>query len=65
MASFSLENDGQRIQCREFSDDPFNNASENMDNVLVTPGYLENVSDIIDDDFEIPSTQRNFYQQSK
>ena len=55
MANFSLENNGDRIQCREYGNDPFDNANVNGGG-FVQPEYLENVSDI-SDDFEIPSSQ--------
>ena len=55
MAAFSLENDGIRNQCKDFSDDPFENSN------VIPPSstqYLENVSDISDDDFQFPSSQK-------
>ena len=55
MASFSLELDGDRVQTKSFSDDPFENA-----NVIppTSTEYLENVSDISDEDFDIPCSQK-------
>ena len=50
MAAFSLENDGSRIQCKDYSDDPFENADTLPKS---SSQYLENVSDISDDDFKI------------
>ena len=57
MATFSLEKDGDKIQCRKYGEDPFVNASDQQC-VVEKSKYLENISDISDDDFEIPSSQR-------
>ena len=63
MASFSLEFDGFcSSQNNGLSNDPFENAGfppSQSDKVLLDPNY----SDISDDDFEVPCSQKRLHRR--